>query len=79
MFPGTGGFTDRPSQLFILHRRVREVPGYLNFGNVVIQRDVPIGSVLATAVTGAYNNGNPIAGCTREAWTARWEMTKWGR
>lgn len=55
-----------------------EVPGYLNFGKVVVQRDVPIGSVLATAVTGAYNNNNPIAGCTREAWTARWEMTKWG-
>ncbi|MBR7531992.1 fimbrial protein [Klebsiella michiganensis] len=55
-----------------------EVPGYLNFGNVVVQRDAPIGSVLATAVTGAYNSGNPIAGCTREAWTARWELTQWG-
>lgn len=55
-----------------------EVPGYLNFGNVVVQRDAPIGSVLATAVTGAYNNGNAIAGCTREAWTARWELTQWG-
>ncbi|HBT3201965.1 TPA: fimbrial protein [Klebsiella aerogenes] len=55
-----------------------EVPGYLNFGNVVVQRDVPVGSVLATAVTGAYNSGNPIAGCTREAWTARWELTQWG-
>ena len=46
-----------------------EVTGYLNFGNIVIQRDVPVGSIL---VTGAYNNNNPIAGCTREAWTARW-------
>jgi len=55
-----------------------EVPGYLNFGNVVVQRDTPVGSVLATTVTGAYNNGNAIAGCTREAWTARWELTQWG-
>lgn len=44
-----------------------EVPGYLNFGNVVVQRDVPIGSVLATTITGAYNNGYAIAGCKREA------------
>ncbi|MFK9857655.1 type 1 fimbrial protein, partial [Klebsiella pneumoniae] len=55
-----------------------EVPGYLNFGNVVVQRDAPIGSVIATTVTGAYNNGNAIAGCKREAWTARWELTQWG-
>ncbi|MGV4091001.1 fimbrial protein [Citrobacter freundii] len=55
-----------------------EVPGYLNFGNVVIQRDAPVGSVIATAVTGAYNNGNGIAGCQRESWTARWELTQWG-
>ncbi len=55
-----------------------EVPGYLNFGNVIVQRDTPLGSVLATTVTGAYNNGNAIAGCTREAWTARWELTQWG-
>ncbi|HHD7242103.1 TPA: hypothetical protein ACNOIA_004379 [Enterobacter cloacae] len=55
-----------------------EVPGYLNFGNVTVQRDAPVGSVIATAVTGAYNNGNGIAGCTREAWTARWELTQWG-
>lgn len=55
-----------------------EVPGYLNFGNVVVQRDTPVGSVLATAVTGAYNNGNGIAGCKPDAWTARWELTQWG-
>lgn len=55
-----------------------EVPGYLNFGNVVIQRDAPVGSVIATAVTGAYNNGDGIAGCKQEAWTARWELTQWG-
>ncbi|TKU37308.1 type 1 fimbrial protein [Citrobacter sp. wls716] len=55
-----------------------ELAGYLNFGNVTVQRDAPVGSVLATDVTGAYNNGNAIAGCTREAWTARWELTQWG-
>lgn len=55
-----------------------ELAGYLNFGNITVQRDAPVGSVIATDVTGAYNNGNGIAGCTREAWTARWELTQWG-
>lgn len=54
-----------------------ELAGYLNFGNVTVQQDAPVGSVIATDVTGAYNNGNAIAGCTREAWTARWELTQW--
>ena len=54
-----------------------EVSGYLNFGNVVIQRDAQVGSTIATAVTGPYNGGNAIAGC-EEAWTARWELTQWG-
>ncbi|HBT3201966.1 TPA: fimbrial protein [Klebsiella aerogenes] len=54
-----------------------EVPGYLSFGNVTVQRDVPVGSVIATATTGAYNGGNNIAGCS-EAWTYRWELSKWG-
>ena len=55
-----------------------ELAGYLSFGNVTVQRDAAVGSVIATTVTGAYNNGNAIAGCTREAWTARWELTQWG-
>ena len=55
-----------------------EVSGYLNFGNVVIQRDAQVGSTIATAITGAYNNGDGIAGCKREAWSARWELTQWG-
>ncbi|HGY4911163.1 TPA: fimbrial protein [Citrobacter freundii] len=54
-----------------------ELAGYLSFGNVTVQRDAAVGSVIATTVTGAYNNGNAIAGCTREAWTARWELTQW--
>ncbi|PLL33067.1 adhesin, partial [Klebsiella michiganensis] len=41
------------------------------------QRDAAVGSVIATATTGAYNGGNSIAGCT-EAWTYRWELSKWG-
>lgn len=53
-----------------------EIPGYISFGNVVVQRDAAVGSVLATTTTGAYNGGNSIAGCT-QAWTFRWEMTKW--
>ncbi|EIO7469449.1 type 1 fimbrial protein [Salmonella enterica subsp. enterica] len=55
-----------------------EIPGYLNFGNVTVQRDAAVGSVLATAVTGAYNGGNAIAGCRLENWSARWELTQWG-
>ena len=54
-----------------------EVPGYISFGNVAVQRDAAVGSVIATATTGAYNGGNTIAGCS-EAWTYRWELSKWG-
>lgn len=54
-----------------------EIPGYVSFGNVAVQRDAAVGSVIATATTGAYNGGNTIAGCS-EAWTYRWELSKWG-
>lgn len=53
-----------------------EITGYVAFGNVIVQRDAPVGSVLATATTGAYNGGQAIAGCA-ESWTYRWEMTQW--
>lgn len=53
-----------------------EISGYVTFGNVSVQRDAPIGSVLATATTGTYNGGQAIAGCT-EPWTYRWELSKW--
>lgn len=53
-----------------------EIPGYISFGNITVQRDAPVGSVIATATTGAYNGGNTIAGCS-EAWTFRQELTKW--
>lgn len=29
-----------------------EVPGYISFGNVAVQRDAAVGSVIATATTG---------------------------
>ncbi|EAV6589563.1 fimbrial protein [Salmonella enterica] len=54
-----------------------EVPGYISFGNVEVPRDAPVGSVIATATTGAYNGGHSMAGCTT-AWTYRWELGKWG-
>ncbi|HGY3715837.1 TPA: fimbrial protein [Citrobacter gillenii] len=53
-----------------------EISGYVTFGNVSVQRDAPVGSVLATATTGAYNGGQAIAGCS-ESWTYRWELSKW--
>ena len=53
-----------------------EISGYVTFGNVSVQRDAPIGSVLATATTGTYNGGQAIAGCS-ESWTYRWELSKW--
>lgn len=54
-----------------------EVSGYVSFGSVSVQRDAPVGSIIATATTGAYNGGKNIAGCS-EAWTYRWELTQWG-
>ncbi|KAA1144493.1 fimbrial protein [Citrobacter portucalensis] len=54
-----------------------EVPGYVSFGTVMVQRDTPVGAVLATSTTGAYNGGNRLAGCS-EPWTYRWEITQWG-
>ncbi|ECG1332676.1 type 1 fimbrial protein [Salmonella enterica subsp. indica] len=54
-----------------------EISGYISFGNVSVQRDVAVGSVIATATTGGYNGGKTIAGCS-EAWTYRWELSKWG-
>lgn len=47
-----------------------EIAGYLNFGNVSVQRDAPVGSVIATATTGAYNGGSTIAGCSEAGLTA---------
>ncbi|ELW2862238.1 fimbrial protein [Salmonella enterica] len=54
-----------------------EVPGYISFGSVVVQRDAAVGSVIATATTGAYHGGNTLAGCTT-AWTYHWELSTWG-
>lgn len=53
-----------------------EISGYISFGNVSVQRDAAVGSVIATATTGAYNGGNTLAGCS-DPWTYRWELSKW--
>ena len=53
-----------------------EIGNAISFGNVSVQRDTPVGIVIATAVTGAYNGGNNIAGCN-ESWIYRWEMSQW--
>ncbi|EAT6372280.1 type 1 fimbrial protein, partial [Salmonella enterica] len=54
-----------------------EINGYISFGNVIVQRDTPVGSVIATAITGAYNNELPLAYCTTP-WTFHWVMGQWG-
>lgn len=36
----------------------------VSFGSVIVQRDTPVGTVLATANTGAYNSGRSFYGCT---------------
>lgn len=53
-----------------------EISGYVSFGNVSVQRDTPVGSVLATSTTGTYNGGQAIVGCS-DSWTYRWELSKW--
>jgi len=42
----------------------------VNFGNVIVQRDTPVGGVIATKTTGPYGNYNTLFGCTT-AWTIR--------
>ncbi|GKX56016.1 hypothetical protein SOASR030_21280 [Leminorella grimontii] len=48
----------------------------ISFGNVIVQRDMPIGSTIASVVTGDYNGGKTMAGCTTD-WTYRWERSQW--
>lgn len=48
----------------------------LSFGNVVVTRDAAEGSVIATAETGSYNNGNSLAFCDSAAYFAV-QPTKW--
>ncbi len=54
-----------------------ELSGSINFGHVIVQHDLAVGSAIATATTGAYNGGDRIAGCNNP-WNYRWEMTQWG-
>ncbi|MEB0183537.1 fimbrial protein [Pseudomonas sp. Bout1] len=53
-----------------------EVTKTVSFGKVTVQRDSPIGTVLATQSTGAYAGGAAFFGCTT-AWVYRWENTTW--
>ncbi|MCY7261893.1 fimbrial protein [Pseudomonas protegens] len=46
----------------------------INFGTVVVQRDSPVGTVLASKGTGPYAGGAWLFRCTTP-WTYRWEMT----
>jgi len=69
-------FISRASCQFYYDDVTSEVAGYLTFGAVVVQRDTPVGAVIATATTGPYINGRAIAGCD-EPWTLRWEFTRW--
>lgn len=53
-----------------------ELPGYIHFGNIIVQRDTPVGAVLATATTGTYNADDRIAGC-QEPWNYSWQVMPW--
>lgn len=48
---------------------------YFNFGNVIVQRDSSIGTVVASNNTGAWLGGNSLFGCTTP-WTVRWELSR---
>ncbi|WP_157968139.1 fimbrial protein [Edaphovirga cremea] len=49
--------------------------GTFNVGSVIVQRDSPIGTVLATATTGAIAGGGTLLGCSTD-WTANLELTR---
>ncbi|KAA8728789.1 fimbrial protein [Ewingella americana] len=44
----------------------------VTFGNVIVQRDTPIGSVIASTTSGDFFGGKPLFSCTEE-WTASHE------
>lgn len=54
---------------------------YYNFGDVVVQRDTPVGTVLATLNTGSFSNtatgvsGDTLFGCDTP-WTYRWTLAQ---
>ncbi|WP_058911249.1 fimbrial protein [Entomohabitans teleogrylli] len=53
-----------------------EVSVEVNFGNIIVQRDAAVGTVIGTANTGDFNNGRSIAGCD-VPWTFAWEIRQW--
>lgn len=46
----------------------------VNFGTVIVQRDTPVGTVLASANTGPYYGGQPFFLCNHAPYTHRYEM-----
>lgn len=48
---------------------------YYNFGNVIVQRDAPIGTVVASLNTGSFSDGTTLFGC-EDPWTYRWELSQ---
>ncbi|WP_058973775.1 fimbrial protein [Type-D symbiont of Plautia stali] len=48
-----------------------EVVKNISFGTVRVQRDTPIGTVLATQVTGSFQGGSTLAGCD-VSWRNQW-------
>ena len=46
-----------------------------NFGNVIVQRDTPIGTVVASSSTGPWSGGTTLFGCDT-TWTYRWELSR---
>jgi len=51
-----------------------EVSVPVSFGNVIVQRDTPVNTVIATKTTGAYAGGGQLFGCTT-TWTIRGDST----
>lgn len=48
-----------------------EIRKDINFGSIIVQRDSPAGTVLATISTGPYHSSYPFFGCNT-SWTYRW-------
>lgn len=46
----------------------------LSFGTIIVQRDSPVGTVIASADTGTYSDGNAIFTCTTESWILQGEL-----
>jgi type 1 fimbria pilin len=47
----------------------------VSFGSVIVQRDTPVGSVIASTATGSFDGGKKIFACS-EAWTTNNDMVR---